>query len=89
MTRRQQAPAPQPIQPSNAWVCFCQPDQPMNTGEFRQHLVDAHEVREHQGVRTLKFHIDATDFYQSEYEWDIQGVKAIQSITRPRHGWYG
>jgi hypothetical protein len=76
----------QPVEPSVAWVCSCQPEVSLTTGAFRQHLVDVHGITDHRGSSTLLAHLNARDYYTSVREFTIGEVKATQTVIEPRGG---
>jgi secreted trypsin-like serine protease len=76
----------QPVEPSVTWACSCQPEVSLNTGEFRQHLVDKHGITDHRGSAMLLFHLDARDYYTDVREFTIGEVKATQTVMEPRWG---
>ena len=71
------------------WVC---PNCPGNP-EFEHqammvHLKETHgiDVKTTKGTRRMLMHVDGSDFYSSAYEWEIKGLKFLNSTCHKRTG---
>ena len=55
-------------------------------GAFSAHLTDTHQMdAKAKYQKSMKAHIDAADWYQTDYEWTHDGVVfALQSVRNPR-----
>jgi len=73
----------------NVFQCQLCADHPQfdQPGTFSAHLTDTHQMdTKAKYQKSLTMHLDATDWYQSDYEWKHDGVTfALQSIRLPRH----
>lgn len=76
-----------PVEEFNVFLCFlCEDKTEFNAGTFSAHLRDVHTVDAAQKYqKRMLSHMDATDWYQTDYEWLKDGVVfATQSIRLAR-----
>jgi hypothetical protein len=71
----------------NLFKCLsCEGEPEFTPGELREHLKTVHNITEAKGNRRLVFHLDGSDFFQSDYEWKIGDVKLAQQVRCKRRG---
>lgn len=64
---------------------FCEGEPEFDQEGFKSHLKDAHGISPGTtGTRTLIHHVDATEWYESQYLWEFQGIEFIQLVRRER-----
>ncbi len=83
MPRKKKAPEPG----FNIYQCELCADKPQfKAGTFSAHLTDVHQMdAKAKYHKRMKMHMDATDWYQTDYEFLNDGVVfALQSIRQPR-----
>lgn len=69
----------------NLFKCLsCKGEPEFTPEELKAHLQDTHGITETKGTRRMIFHLDGTDFFQSEYEWQIGEVKLDQQVRCKR-----
>jgi hypothetical protein len=63
----------------NVWCCEeCDGLKPMEQTEFQAHLINVHRIIETDGTRSMRMHLDGTDFYEWVWDWEIGGKKFTQ-----------
>jgi len=72
-----------PPDPSNDFVCQCGAECAGGKA-FAAHLESMHQVTERKGRKSLLSHIDFDDHYIFQYEWEVGGIKAVQTTVNPR-----
>jgi len=72
----------------NTFICLTCEERPEfpEADKLKEHLTTVHNITEFQGNRQMTMHLDGEDFFQTNYEWDIQGVKLAQAIRCKRRG---
>lgn len=63
------------------WICC---NKEFTHDEFKSHLLDDHKVdvnEKTQGTKKMLMHLDGSDYFSSQYEWEIAGVKGIIQNT--------
>ncbi len=71
----------------NLFKCLsCEGEPEFEAAEMKEHLQTVHNIAEAKGTRSLTFHLDGTDFFQSDYTWEIAGVKLAQQVRCKRRG---
>jgi hypothetical protein len=82
-------PKQKPVKPTNVIHCLaCSLDIDLQAagGEeaFKRHMLEKHQVGELKGSRTMAKHMDGSNWFSYEWNWDIGGVKLVQRTTQPR-----
>lgn len=80
-----------PVKGFNLFVCqLCSESEAMEVADFKAHREQLHGEIDHRGRQRMVMHLDATDWFESRYEWlapdsdDV--VVAVQTIRQPRRG---
>ena len=70
----------------NVWACLtCEEKPTLTQGQVMEHLRDVHGVPPGTlGNRNMVTHLDARDWYQTNYQVEIGGVQLTQSVRNPR-----
>jgi len=72
----------EPIKPSITWSCCEQYFESVK--DLAEHLKIVHKVEPKNGSRRATMHVDAANFYTTQYEWTIEGIKFFQTCVMPR-----
>ena len=71
----------------NLFKCLtCEGEPEFTPTELKEHLEGVHGITETKGHRKMIFHLDGEDFFQSDYEWELDGVKLVQQVRCKRRG---
>lgn len=65
------------------WICLeCEGNPEFERPEMIKHMKDVHQIdpKTATGTRSMTAHIDARDWFQSNYEWVINGLKFANQI---------
>lgn len=71
----------------NTWVCrTCEGEPTFDHKEFIEHLKKVHNIdpKTAQGTRTMTMHLDGRDWYQTNYDVVIEGLKFINQVRNER-----
>lgn len=69
------------------WRCLsCEGKPEFERPEMMKHLQEIHHIdtKTAKGTRKMLRHLDAQDWYQSDYEWEFNDLKFINSIRNER-----
>ena len=69
------------------WICQgCQGNPEFEHAEMMAHLQEVHGIdpKTTKGTKTMMTHMDGTDWFASQHEWDIAGLKCLQTTTCKR-----
>lgn len=69
------------------WICLtCQPNPELEQKEMMEHMRTVHfiDTSNTRGHRQMMMHLDGSDFFSSQFEWEIGGLKFIQSTCNKR-----
>ncbi len=69
------------------WKCMSCPDQPeLSQGGMREHLQSVHSIDASttKGTRQMLMHLDGRTWYQTNYQFDIEGVTLINFCRQRR-----
>ena len=67
------------------WKCL-ECDIELDHEEMMKHLKEVHGIEKIKGTRKMLSHIDADTWYESTYEWEINGMKFYQLTHNKRTG---
>lgn len=79
----------EPVQGFNVFQCqLCAEKPEIDAKDFPAHMRDVHLLdTKAKYQKSMLQHLDATEWYQSDYEWkNGDQVFAIQSVRNPRQG---
>lgn len=71
------------------WTCLaCKENPDFEHKAMMTHIKDVHGIdpKNTKASRRMLMHIDGSDFYSSQYEWEINGLKFQQSTCNKRTG---
>ena len=71
------------------WCCpNCSKEPDFTHEAMMTHLKEAHgiDAKTTQGTKRMLMHIDGSDFYESQSEWTIAGLKFYQTTRNQRTG---
>lgn len=67
------------------WCLTCNDDKEMTPEQAKDHLKSVHSIGgEIKGFKRMTMHVDGSDYFKSNYEWVIDGIKLHQHTMNPR-----
>jgi hypothetical protein len=69
------------------WSCpNCKDTPEFDHAGMMAHMRDAHgiDTKNTKGTQRMLMHVDGSDFFASDYEWEINGLKFNQSTCNKR-----
>ena len=79
--------APEKRRYGSYWICQgCLGNPEFDHAEMMTHLQEVHgiDTKTTKGTKTMMTHMDGTDWFASQHEWDINGLKCLQTTTCKR-----
>lgn len=71
------------------WQCpNCEGNPEFEHAAMMKHIQKVHGIdpKHVTGKRNMLMHLDGADYYSSQYEWEINGLKFYQSTCNKRTG---
>jgi hypothetical protein len=71
----------------DVWFCQeCEGTPQFERAEMMRHLKDVHQIdpTTAKGTRRMIMHLDGRDWFQSNYEWEINGMKFSNQVRCER-----
>ena len=71
--------------PVNNFCCgVCAKKDVMNLSEFKNHLLEVHNLQSDQikGKKQMVMHMDGTYWYSSNYEWELENGLKFSQFTK-------
>lgn len=71
----------------DVWFCLeCEGTPEFERAEMMCHLKDVHQIdpKTAKGTRRMTMHLDGRDWFQSNYEWEINGMKFANQVRCER-----
>jgi len=69
----------------DVWKCECAPEKEFDKAGMVAHLKEVHKVEDLKGKGGMKMHLDARDWFQSDYEYTVGGVVIYRSVRIMRN----
>lgn len=69
------------------WVCtVCKDNPEFEHKDMMQHMSAVHniDVKNTKGRKSMLMHLDGSDYFSSQYEWEINGMKFLQTTCSKR-----
>ena len=71
------------------WTCLnCAGHPEFEHAAMMKHVQEVHGInpKTMKGKRQMTIHMDGKDFYSSQFEWELNGLKFLQSTCEKRTG---